>query len=76
MVVVILVPPEISNTSVRRSTALSPEPSDEIVKNDCKLNKNMIITGPNASGKTTTLKSALINIILIIIMSRIYFKIY
>lgn len=36
----------------------------EIVKNDCNLNKNMIITGPNASGKTTTLKSALINIIL------------
>jgi hypothetical protein len=35
-----------------------------IVKNDCKLNKNMIITGPNASGKTTTLKTALINIIL------------
>ena len=25
-----------------------------VVKNDCDLNKNMIITGPNASGKTTT----------------------
>lgn len=35
-----------------------------IVKNDCNLNKNIIITGPNASGKTTTLKTALINIIL------------
>jgi hypothetical protein len=35
-----------------------------IVKNNCNLNKNMIITGPNASGKTTTLKSALLNIIL------------
>jgi hypothetical protein len=35
-----------------------------IIKNDCNLNKNMIITGPNASGKTTTLKSALINILL------------
>lgn len=34
------------------------------VKNDCNLNKNMIITGPNASGKTTTLKTALINILL------------
>jgi hypothetical protein len=34
------------------------------VKNDCDLNKNMIITGPNASGKTTTLKTALINILL------------
>jgi hypothetical protein len=32
------------------------------VKNTIKLNKNMIITGPNASGKTTILKSTLINI--------------
>jgi hypothetical protein len=37
---------------------------EKIIKNDCNLKKNMIITGPNASGKTTTLKSALINIIL------------
>jgi DNA mismatch repair ATPase MutS len=35
-----------------------------VTTNDCDLNKNIIITGPNASGKTTTLKSALINIIL------------
>jgi hypothetical protein len=34
------------------------------VKNNIKLNKNIIITGPNASGKTTILKSVLINIIL------------
>ena len=38
--------------------------SNTIIKNNCNLNKNMIITGPNASGKTTTIKSALINIIL------------
>jgi len=38
--------------------------SSSIIKNDCNLNKNMIITGPNASGKTTTLKSALINVLL------------
>jgi hypothetical protein len=38
--------------------------SDTIIKNNCNLNKNMIITGPNASGKTTTLKTTLINIIL------------
>ena len=36
---------------------------DNPIKNTFKLNKNMIITGPNASGKTTTLKTALINII-------------
>lgn len=33
------------------------------IKNTIKLNKNIIITGPNASGKTTILKSTLINII-------------
>ena len=34
------------------------------IKNTIKFKKNMIITGPNASGKTTILKSTLINIIL------------
>jgi len=34
------------------------------VKNTIRLKKNHIITGPNASGKTTILKSTLINIIL------------
>ena len=36
------------------------------VRNNCKLSKkrNMIITGPNASGKTTLLKSILLNTIL------------
>jgi hypothetical protein len=37
---------------------------NKIIKNDCNLYKNIIITGPNASGKTTTLKTTLINIIL------------
>jgi hypothetical protein len=34
------------------------------VKNTIKFNKNLIITGPNASGKTTILKSTVINILL------------
>lgn len=34
------------------------------IKNSYSFKKNMIITGPNASGKTTVLKSALINVIL------------
>ena len=34
------------------------------VKNTVKMDTNMIITGPNASGKTTILKSTLINILL------------
>jgi DNA mismatch repair ATPase MutS len=33
------------------------------VKNTIKLKKNLTITGPNASGKTTVLKSTIINII-------------
>jgi len=33
------------------------------VKNDCSIKKNIIITGPNASGKTTFLKTTTINII-------------
>jgi len=33
------------------------------IKNDIEFKKNIIITGPNASGKTTILKSVLINII-------------
>jgi ABC-type molybdenum transport system ATPase subunit/photorepair protein PhrA len=34
------------------------------VKNSVDLKKNIIITGPNASGKTTYLKTTAINIIL------------
>jgi hypothetical protein len=36
---------------------------ENTVKNDVTFDKNMIITGPNASGKTTVLKSVLLNII-------------
>jgi len=36
----------------------------KIIKNSYSLDKNIIITGPNASGKTTLLKSTLFNIIL------------
>lgn len=34
------------------------------ILNNCDMSKNMIITGPNASGKTTSLKTSIINIIL------------
>lgn len=34
------------------------------IKNTIKLKKNIIITGPNASGKTTILKTTIINILL------------
>lgn len=34
------------------------------IKNNINLRKNIIITGPNAAGKTTTIKATIINIIL------------
>ena len=37
--------------------------SDVCVKNDVTLQKNIILTGPNASGKTTLLKTTAINVI-------------
>ena len=36
---------------------------DSPVKNTIKMKKNMIVSGPNASGKTTVLKSTLISIL-------------
>jgi len=41
-----------------------PHVTSKIVKNMAILDKNMIITGPNASGKTTFLKTTAINVIL------------
>lgn len=38
--------------------------SNNIVKNSYKLDNNLILTGPNAAGKTTILKSTLFNILL------------
>jgi DNA mismatch repair ATPase MutS len=37
--------------------------NDDPVKNDINLSKSIIITGPNAAGKTTILKSTIINLI-------------
>ena len=36
---------------------------DSFVSNDCQLDKNMVITGPNAAGKTTFLKTTLLNVL-------------
>ena len=37
---------------------------DNPVKNNININKNIIITGPNAAGKTTTIKATVINLLL------------
>ena len=38
--------------------------SNKIVKNTYKLDNNLVLTGPNAAGKTTLLKSSIFNILL------------
>ena len=37
----------------------------KIIKNNINLKKNLVLTGPNASGKTTLIKTTLLNILLI-----------
>ena len=41
-----------------------PIENTKIIKNSCNLKKNYIISGPNASGKTTIIKSLIFNVIL------------
>lgn len=42
----------------------APIPFKTAIKNSYNINNNIIITGPNAAGKTTTLKSTIFNILL------------
>jgi len=49
--------------TIFKKSYYAPLINNKHVKNTVKLNKNLIITGPNASGKTTILKSTTINII-------------
>lgn len=52
-----------TKTSLKGSYYL-PLKDGRPVKNDVLLKKNYIVTGPNASGKTTVLKSTLVNLLL------------
>ena len=47
-----------------KNSYYGPLKDENPIKNTVKFKKNIILTGPNASGKTTMLKSTLINIIL------------
>jgi hypothetical protein len=49
--------------TVFKKSYYAPLKDTSHVKNTVKFNKNVIITGPNASGKTTVLKTTLINVI-------------
>ena len=53
-----------NKTRVQFKNAYHPCIKNNIVKNNINLKKNHIITGPNAAGKTTLLKSTIINLIL------------
>jgi dsDNA-specific endonuclease/ATPase MutS2 len=50
--------------STRTSFSHAYYPTEKPIKNSYKLTKNMIITGPNASGKTTFIKMSFINTLL------------
>ena len=53
-----------STKNVTKFTNIYYPPYDNPVKNDVVIDKKIIITGPNAAGKTTVIKSTLLNIIL------------
>ena len=61
-----LISKKLNNCSYSSKTSFSDAyyPTQNPVKNSYKLNKNIIITGPNASGKTTFIKMTLINTLL------------
>jgi len=48
-------------TKIKQGFYPSLKDSTDVVKNDIGLDKNYIITGPNASGKTTILKTIFLN---------------
>jgi len=52
-----------SKKSILENSYYANLKNSDPIKNTIKFKKNMIITGPNASGKTTILKSTLINIL-------------
>ena len=54
---------ETNNKGIFKNSYYACLKDESPVKNTIKFNKTRIITGPNASGKTTILKSTLINII-------------
>ena len=53
-----------SKKSYFKNSYYAPLKNSDPVKNTIVFKKNMIITGPNASGKTTILKSTMINILM------------
>ena len=57
-------PAVFSNSTKFKNMYYPHLPKDKAISNSLKIDKNLIITGPNAAGKTTLLKTIMINIIL------------
>ena len=53
-----------STPTLKLKKSYHPSISEGVVTNDIDLNTNKIVTGPNAAGKTTILKSTIINVLL------------
>lgn len=51
-------------SNIKSSYYIAHKKLKKCITNDIKIKKNIIITGPNASGKTTMIKSIMINILL------------
>jgi DNA mismatch repair ATPase MutS len=51
-------------TSIKIKDNYYPLIKGKIIKNDIKIKNNIVITGPNAAGKTTLLKSTILNILI------------
>ena len=54
-----------SNTYVEFNNFYHPSIQNNCIQNSIKIDKNIIITGPNASGKTTLIKATLLNLLLV-----------
>lgn len=52
-----------SSNTILEDQYYAPHMGLDYVANNCKFDKNMVVTGPNASGKTTFLKTTMINVI-------------
>ena len=59
-----IIPVTFTTKKTKMKNSYHPSIEKNIVKNNIDLNKNIILSGPNASGKTTMIKGTCINVLL------------